>query len=224
MKFGGSYVISWFVRCSADLLEMLPDIRSRVLSDSSNHSSLGVGSTERRRRHHWRIESLRDAELQKHLLRSHAEQLHRPRCSRQQSKYGKGKLEKSVKNVDDPTYVGQRHINANCRKERFVNRQRTACYADGHLDSHESTRQRVESSVPAIHEDHIAGKGFTSMTITIWVHKFIPMPQAMKTPEATGAVDKEWKKLETIQAWPVEKKRRLFSKHKETKRKSTSPH
>ena len=26
------------------------------------------------------------------------------------------------------------------------------------------------------------------------VHKFIPMPQAMKIPDAKAAVDKEWKK------------------------------
>ena len=29
------------------------------------------------------------------------------------------------------------------------------------------------------HEDHIAGKGFTSMTHYNLVHKFIPVPQAM---------------------------------------------
>ena len=33
------------------------------------------------------------------------------------------------------------------------------------------------------------------------VHKFIPMPQAMKTPAAKAAVDKEWEKLEKIPAW-----------------------
>ena len=37
------------------------------------------------------------------------------------------------------------------------------------------------------------------------VHKFIPMPQAMKTPDANAAVDKERKKLETIPAWQLEK-------------------
>ena len=37
------------------------------------------------------------------------------------------------------------------------------------------------------------------------VHKFIPMPQAMKIPDAKAAVDKEWKKLETIPAWHMEK-------------------
>ena len=39
------------------------------------------------------------------------------------------------------------------------------------------------------------------------VHKFIPMPQAMKLPDAKAAVDKEWKKLETIPAWKLERVR-----------------
>ena len=37
------------------------------------------------------------------------------------------------------------------------------------------------------------------------VHKFIPLPKAMKIPDAKEAVDKEWKKLETIPAWHLEK-------------------
>ena len=37
------------------------------------------------------------------------------------------------------------------------------------------------------------------------VHKFIPMPQAMKIPNAEAAVDKEWKKLETIPASQLDK-------------------
>ena len=37
------------------------------------------------------------------------------------------------------------------------------------------------------------------------VHKFIPMPQAMKILDAKAAVGKEWKKLEKILAWQLEK-------------------
>ena len=44
------------------------------------------------------------------------------------------------------------------------------------------------------------------------VHKFIPMPQAMKIPAAKAAVDKEWEKLEKIPAWDLTKVR---SKKKE---------
>ena len=36
------------------------------------------------------------------------------------------------------------------------------------------------------------------------VHKFIPMPQAMKILDAKSAVGKEWKKLQTIPAWQLE--------------------
>ena len=42
---------------------------------------------------------------------------------------------------------------------------------------------------------------------TIFVHKFIPMPQAMKIPAAKAAVDKEWEKLEKISAWNLTKVR-----------------
>ena len=39
------------------------------------------------------------------------------------------------------------------------------------------------------------------------VHKFIPMPQAMKILDATGSVEKEWKKLDTIPSWQLDKVR-----------------
>ena len=39
------------------------------------------------------------------------------------------------------------------------------------------------------------------------VHKFVPMPQAMKIPEAKTAVDKEWEKLAKISAWNLTKVR-----------------
>ena len=52
------------------------------------------------------------------------------------------------------------------------------------VEAHESTRQRAESSQLKNHEDHIASKGFTSMTHYNFVHKFIPRPQAMKILDA----------------------------------------
>ena len=39
------------------------------------------------------------------------------------------------------------------------------------------------------------------------VHKFIPMPQAMKIPAAKAAADKEWEKLMKISAWNLTKVR-----------------
>ena len=63
----------------------------------------------------------------------------------------------------------------------------------------------MESSLPTEHKDHIAGKSFTSMTHYNLVHKFILMSQAMRIPDAKAAVGKEWKKLESIPAWKLEK-------------------
>ena len=39
------------------------------------------------------------------------------------------------------------------------------------------------------------------------VHKFIPMPQALKIPAAKTAADKEWETLEKISAWNLTKVR-----------------
>ena len=57
------------------------------------------------------------------------------------------------------------------------------------------------------HEDHIAGKGEKSLQHYSLVHKFFPMPQAMKIPAAKAAVNKEWENLEKISAWNLTKVR-----------------
>ena len=54
---------------------------------------------------------------------------------------------------------------------------------------------RMGNSIPHHHEDHIAGKGDNSSHHYNLVHKFIPMPQAMKIPAAKAAVDEEWEKI-----------------------------
>ena len=46
-------------------------------------------------------------------------------------------------------------------------------------ESDESTRHRAEASQSQNHEDHVASEGFTSMSHSNLVHKFIPMPPAM---------------------------------------------
>ena len=43
------------------------------------------------------------------------------------------------------------------------------------------------------------------MTHCILVHKFIAMPQALKIPDREAAVGKEWKELETILSWQLDK-------------------
>ena len=46
------------------------------------------------------------------------------------------------------------------------------------LEARESTRLRMEESLPKHHEDHIAGRGDNSQQHYNLVHKIIPMPQA----------------------------------------------
>ena len=49
----------------------------------------------------------------------------------------------------------------------------------------------MEGSFRKNHEDHISGKGMNSLSRSDLVHKFIPMLQAMKIPDAKAAVDNE---------------------------------
>ena len=95
--------------------------------------------------------------------------------------------------------------NKNCGNGEKSNKVKSklACI----LEVDESTRLRMGNSIPHHHEDHIAGKGENSLQHYNLVHKFIPMPQAMKIPAAKAAVDKEWEKLEKISAWNLTKVR-----------------
>ena len=62
------------------------------------------------------------------------------------------------------------------------------------LEASEFTRMRREESLPN-HEDHIARKGDNSLQHYNLVHKFIPMPQAMKIPAAKAQWTKNGRKL-----------------------------
>ena len=73
------------------------------------------------------------------------------------------------------------------------------------LEADESTRMRMGNSIPHHHEDHIVGKGENSLQHYNLVHKFIPMPQAMKIPAAKAAGGQGMEKLEKISAWNLTK-------------------
>ena len=62
-----------------------------------------------------------------------------------------------------------------------------------------------ENHCQIIVETILQEKGDKSLQHYNFVHKFIPMPQAMKIPAAKAAVDKEWEKLEKISAWNLTK-------------------
>ena len=96
--------------------------------------------------------------------------------------------------IQSAKYSETCHVETNCKtKYAFI------------VEADESTRKRMEGSLHKYHEDHIAEKGMNSLSHHNDVHKFIPMPQAMKIPDAMVAVEKEWEKLEKITAWQLTK-------------------
>ena len=77
------------------------------------------------------------------------------------------------------------------------------------LEASESTRMRMEESLPKYHEDHIARRGVISLQHFNLVHKFIPMPQVMKIPAAQKQqLIKNGTNLEKIPAWDLTKSRK----------------
>ena len=52
------------------------------------------------------------------------------------------------------------------------------------VEADESARKRMEGTLHKGHEDHIAGRRINSLNHYNLVHKLIPMPQAMKIPDA----------------------------------------
>ena len=99
------------------------------------------------------------------------------------------------------TSKNSQHVVTNGKSNKI--KSKLACI----LEASESTRLRMGESLPNHHEDHIARKGNNSLQRYNFVHKFIPMPQALKIPAAKAAVDKEWEKLEKISAWNLTKVR-----------------
>ena len=57
-------------------------------------------------------------------------------------------------------------------------------------DADESTRPRLEGAGHKPRQDHITAKGMNSITHYSLEHKFIPMPQTSKIPDAKAAVEK----------------------------------
>ena len=53
-----------------------------------------------------------------------------------------------------------------------------------------TARIRLEGAPYRYHEDHIAAKGMNSLSHFNLVHTVIPMPQAVKIPDAKAAVEK----------------------------------
>ena len=58
------------------------------------------------------------------------------------------------------------------------------------MEAHESTRKRLESALPKIMKITSRKKGLNSKSHDNLVHKFVPVPQAMKILDAEAAVSK----------------------------------
>ena len=108
-----------------------------------------------------------------------------------------------------------REIDSETKGSNNIQMTKPACL----VEAHESTRNRLESTLPKDHEDRIAEKGFNSSGHYHLVHKFGPMPQAMgqrmgeARTVASVAIDQG-----------EEQKRSSFLKHSKRKRKSTLLH
>ena len=89
-----------------------------------------------------------------------------------------------------------------CRLQH--NQHRETCGTVGQLktkhacivEADESLRIRMQGSQSKNHEDHISGKGVNSLSHYTLGHQFIPMPEALKIPNAKAAVEKKWEKLD----------------------------
>ena len=91
----------------------------------------------------------------------------------------------------------------------------------------EFARKRLDSCLPQGHEDHTSrAKDIIRWRTKTWIACLFLMPQAMKVPDTKAAVDKQWKKFETIPAWQSHKegKKEVILEAQRDKRKSTLPH
>ena len=102
-----------------------------------------------------------------------------------------------------PCKISKKRKRGETRGKSNEFKSRLACI----LEASESTRLRMEESLPNYHEDHVAVRGDNSLQHFNFVHKFVLMPQAVNIPAAKAAVDKEWEKLEKIPAWDLTKVR-----------------
>ena len=70
------------------------------------------------------------------------------------------------------------------------------------VEASESTWKRLESTLPQDHEDHIAERGFNSMSHDNLVHK---IDSEAPSTEHPGCESSKWDKLEKLPAWQVTK-------------------
>ena len=113
-----------------------------------------------------------------------------------------------------------------CRSSRETcstigeHKTRDACI----VEADESVRVRMERAPGRYHEDYIAEKGMNSPSQYNLVHKFIPMRQAMKIPDAKGSGRQIMGKFEKRLAWNLAKVKNKREVIAEAKNKGTTVH
>ena len=102
-------------------------------------------------------------------------------------------------------------------ERRFVNPTRSKTNHACIVEAHEPTRQRLESSLPKGHEDHIAGRGDTPILLTIWLTSLFLCLKRWKFRMRKQQWTRNWRSLRRPPgSWRKSKaRRRLFWKHKE---------
>ena len=107
----------------------------------------------------------------------------------------------------------------NCRGEtcRSMGKCKTkyACV----VDADESARKRLEGVPHRYHEDHVSANRLSSLSRYNLVHRFIPIPEAVKNTGCEGSSGKIMGKLQKIPAWQLTKvrnKERSVAKSKST--------
>ena len=106
------------------------------------------------------------------------------RSSKTSKKNARRKLEIPM----PPGMLCKTPINSSGETHRGIGKSKTkyACI----VDADECMRIRLEGVPHRYHEDLIAAKGINSLTHYNLVHQCIPMPQALKIPDAKAAVEK----------------------------------
>ena len=91
------------------------------------------------------------------------------------------------------------------------------------LEASESTRLRMEESLPNYHEDHIAGKGDNSLQHFTLVHQF-SYASSHEDSRSKSSSGKELEKLEKIPAWDLTKVRSKSEVSDEARTKGAKVH
>ena len=92
------------------------------------------------------------------------------------------------------------------------------------IEACESKRCRISESAKHKHEEQVADRGYISMSLYTLIHLPLPIPKAIRIPEAKVAVDREWNKLKntSVLARIRSKKQKRSDRGNTAKRQTSS--